>query len=128
VDAGRARAEAHDAALVAGLLGDPGNSTTVLSPIDGTGTITIVVARDGRGALVGNGLAIPHGRVFELWAFRGEIPVPMTVFRPTDGRAIVAFTLGAVDPNQVRGFAITVERGRVETPTLPAAYSGTVTA
>ncbi|MFN2383727.1 MAG: anti-sigma factor domain-containing protein [Gemmatimonadota bacterium] len=98
-----------DLALVA----EPGS--TVHSLI-GSGSAAVAAARifidpfTGRAILFATGLPIlPPGKVYELWAIRGEKPVPAGIFTPgDDGRARFEIT-DTASLDGVTTLAVTVE-------------------
>lgn len=102
------------------LLAEPGS--TVHSLI-GSGSGAVAAARifidpfTGRAVLFATGLPIlPPGKVYALWAIRGEKPVPAGIFTPEDdGRARFEIT-DAASLDGVTALAVTVESA----PGVPA--------
>jgi anti-sigma factor RsiW len=78
----RARADERSAAAALALAADPAARRF---PVDAGGTL--VVAQDGRAALVLDGLdEPPEGKAYEAWVIAGELPEPAGLF---DGEALV---------------------------------------
>jgi anti-sigma factor RsiW len=97
----------------AAVLADPAARTVALT----TGEGRLVVAEDGRAALVLHGLdPAPTGKTYELWVMEGGTdPVPAGLFPGRDGPELVALE-SAVEPGDA--VAVTIEEaGGVDAPT-----------
>ena len=82
------------------------------------GTGRLVVAEDGRAALVLSGLGpAPSGQTYQAWIIEGDNPIPAGIFPGEEGIDVVLVD-GDVAPGEI--VAVTVEQaGGAETPSLP---------
>lgn len=105
------------------LVTDPATRVASMTGTGAGGRIALAARPDGRAVLIGTGLRLPAGRIFEIWRQRGSALVPVDTFAPTDGRAVVE-----LPGNLQRGtsLAITVERQRVDQPTTEPVFQGSL--
>jgi anti-sigma-K factor RskA len=98
----------------AAIVADPGSRTVDLAAGNGR----LVVARDGRAALVLNDMGpAPDGQTYQAWIIEGQNPISAGIFPGEDGVDVVLVD-GDVAAGEV--VAVTVEQsGGAETPTLP---------
>lgn len=104
--------------------------TATLTPPDGgAGSARVLLdPASGAMAVLGKGIAPPRrGRVYELWAIRGDgTPEPAGTLRP-EGRSFAIRMYEVSDPDAIQRFAISVEpEGGAERPTGPIVLAGSV--
>jgi hypothetical protein len=110
----RARAALGAAAVIA----DPRAHHAVLQ--GARGTLVVSVLPNGTGAFIAHGMAAPpSGSVYELWLAQDARYVPVKVFSPDGGDAVVSFT---VEPGSYTASAVTIERSYVRQPTRAPTY------
>ncbi len=104
------------------IAGDP---TARVATLQGKGgSILVAVRRDGRVAMIAQDVpAAPQGRVFELWLFSGDKPVPVAAFTPRDGDAVMLTSVAEADYTVA---AVTYEREFVPAPTSDPVYQGRI--
>jgi anti-sigma-K factor RskA len=113
------------------ILASPGLVTASLTPVaGGPGRVRVVHdAETGAVAVIGAGLPPPEaGRVYELWAFRGDgPPEPAGVLSRGPQRSFAVQMRLADDPRAVTQFAISLEpHAGAEEPTGPIVLAGSV--
>lgn len=118
-------------AQVLRVLGGPRTVTAALAPQEGrTGTGQVHVDPDtGEGAVVLAGVpALDPGRVYELWALRGDAPPePAGLLEPAEGDVLVARVPTLARPGEVTAFAVSIEpTGGSKSPTGPIVLVGAV--
>jgi anti-sigma-K factor RskA len=98
----------------AAIVADSGSRTVDLA----AGSGRLVVAEDGRAALVLTGLGpAPSGRTYQAWIIEGDNPISAGIFPGEEGLDVVLVD-GDVAPGEV--VAVTVEQeGGAESPSLP---------
>jgi anti-sigma factor RsiW len=122
--ANRSDARARAAIAAVAVLTDPSARHTVLQ--GASGSLAVSVLPSGKGVLIASGLAAPpKGSVYELWLAKDGGYVPVRVFSPAAGDAVLSFR---VAPAPYSGSAVTVERGFVRQPTTTPIFSGSIPA
>ena len=105
-------------------------SATLTAPDGGAGTARVLLdPASGAVAVLGKGIAPPQtGRVYELWAIRGDGTPEAAGTLRQEGRSFAIRMHEVADPAAVARFAISLEpEGGAERPTGPIVLAGSVT-
>ncbi len=105
-------------------------SASLTSPEGGTGIVRVLLdPTSGAVAVLGKGLPPPQaGRVYELWAIRGDgTPEPAGTLAPAGERSFAVRLRQVPEPGAVTRFALSMEpAGGAARPTGPIVLAGVV--
>ncbi len=113
------------------VMGGPRTLSASLAPTEGHGGAgrLHVDPSTGEGAVVLAGVgALPAGKVYELWAIRGDDPPePAGLLQAAGDDVALARVSGVARPSEVTAFAVSIEpAGGSKSPTGPVVLAGAV--
>jgi anti-sigma-K factor RskA len=113
------------------VMGGPRTLSASLAPTEGHGGAgrLHVDPSTGEGAVVLAGVGtLPPGKVYELWAIRGDKPPePAGLLQAAGDDVVLARVSGVARPNEVTAFAVSIEpAGGSTSPTGPVVLAGAV--
>ncbi|MGI8662880.1 MAG: anti-sigma factor domain-containing protein [Acidimicrobiales bacterium] len=101
---------------------EPGSRTAPLLDASEVKQAVAVVRANGEGYLIGDNLAVPSGRIYQLWGTTTDGAVVSLGILQKPG--VIAFNVG--DPTSVSAFMVTEELRPVDRTSNPSVVAGTL--